>query len=459
MTTHLLGALVSALLATAPAQDPSWTAWYGCWRAEAAAAGEFLCITPDEGGVRMSTIQNGTIRAETRVITDGRARRVETETCEGSELAHWSADGRRVFLTSELSCDSSPARKVSGIFAITGPSEWLSVQTVTIEGRVSTRTVRYRAVDASALPDALASAVRTYRAAAADARTRLTGNVNADDVTEAVRAVDAPTVQEWLSATGQDFQLEDDDSPTTSGATYYTSALDYLGSANSGGQYSNRDYDYAPRERTTVVHHVVDRPVYVSRHVHWVDSCWSPWGYDSWGWRSWYRPGLSIRIGPVVIRRGPIIIGRVHRGPTIIRISDRDRYWQERYRERDRYYDRDRYTDRDRDRRDNGGRVTRDGYRNGEQRMQPPRESGIRLGLPTYPSDRRTEPTRSAPTTRSAQPRESRATPLAPSTRSSTPRAPSVRSSSSSRERSAPSRSSESSRSSSSGRTAKARTR
>src|SRR5688500_5006211 len=86
----LAGALVpSQAAAQSTNTDPNWTPWYGCWRAEAATPGEHLCIVPEGAGVRMATVQQGEVRAETRVITDGRARRVDTASCDGTELAHW----------------------------------------------------------------------------------------------------------------------------------------------------------------------------------------------------------------------------------------------------------------------------------------------------------------------------------------------------------------------------------
>src|SRR5687767_10974850 len=94
------------------AQGDDWLAWHGCWQAEAAAAGEYLCIVPDgAAGVRMATIAAGAVVAESRVVTDGRARRVQTDGCSGSEVAFWSADYHRVFLTSDLTCEADVERR------------------------------------------------------------------------------------------------------------------------------------------------------------------------------------------------------------------------------------------------------------------------------------------------------------------------------------------------------------
>lgn len=318
----------SALLSAAPvvAQADDWLAWQGCWQAGGAPAGEFLCIVPDVAGgavgVRMITVADGAIVAESRVITDGRARRVQTEGCDGSEVAFWSADYHRVFLNSELSCEAGVTRQASGVFAITGTDSWLSVQAVTIDGRTATRTVSYAAVTDAAAPATVRSALRRSVQDRMAARIRTLSPINAEDVNEAVERIDAAAVQEWLSATGQPFQLADDFAPVV-GDVVTRSALDHTG-------YFTQHRPQSVRE----VVHVVERPVYVTHtHVHEYRyrTCWdpffsgvviglgsvrigvghahcgrsylthySPWGYDLYGWR-------FVHTRPIVIDRRPII--------------------------------------------------------------------------------------------------------------------------------------------------------
>src|SRR5262245_44721696 len=82
-----------------------WLAWQGCWHADGAPAAEVLCVVPDGAGIRMVTLEDGAVRAESRVIADNRSRTISQEGCRGSEVARWSADRRRVFLISQLTCE------------------------------------------------------------------------------------------------------------------------------------------------------------------------------------------------------------------------------------------------------------------------------------------------------------------------------------------------------------------
>ena len=311
--------------------DRGWLPWQGCWRAEGASEAEKLCIVPDGAGVRLITLEGAAVRVESRVVTDGRARAVNQEGCTGTELANWSADGQRVFLTSDLSCEGGARRRVTGIFAMSGAAEWVSAQAVTIGDQTAARSVRYFAIPPGNLPAAIANALPNARSIAG-AREGLSVVVDADDITEAVNRVDAAAVEEWLTITGQPFQLADDLQPTqvTGGSV---SALDMV----SRGSYYNQD-SYSTNEvvhvveRPTVIHHTtyvntvyrscwdpwfagyvtITRGVYLGIGSNHYGSCgrhyysrYSPWGYDLWGWRHVRQPIIIVRNNTPIIHRPP----------------------------------------------------------------------------------------------------------------------------------------------------------
>jgi hypothetical protein len=374
-------------ITTASAQTPanSWLAWQGCWRADGAPAGELLCIVPDGAGVRMITLENNTVRAESRVIADNRPRPIKQDGCTGSEVARWSADHRRVFLISQLTCEQNVARQVSGLFAITGPGDWVSAQAVTIEGRTATRSVLYLAVEPTNLPPAIASAIRADRAAVQAARAAALAEVTEAEITEATTNIEPSAVQEWLNATGQPYQIAgaETTTPTT------MSALDLVGRA-ANGVYQDE-----------VVEEVVERPVtYVNTtYVNVVRSCWdpfyagyviggpfgvsygrslcgghyysrySPWGYDLFGWHWISRPIVIVRGGPTIIRTSPV---HIRRGGTVRRDWDDRRGWDDR-----------RNGDERRD--FDGARATRDGYTRDNTRDNRFQNDGTRstTGRPT----------------------------------------------------------------------------
>jgi len=438
------GAVLSLHPAAAEAQGhaASWTPWLGCWQADGAPTGEYLCIVPDGEGVRMLTVAEGAVRADAQVVTDGRARDIRQDGCTGSESAHWSRDGRRVFLGSSLNCEGGFTRRASGIFAFSGPDEWVSVQTVTIEDRVATRTVRYHAIQPLDLPAAVAAQVRSGAASALTARQSVLAAVTEADVNEAAASVDPTAVQEWLDATRQPYQIGNE----VESAVVSASALDLTAG-------SNFETLHPQPTNVRIVERVVERPVYVHEHVHVVRRCWdpfaagyvdvfggwgwgitvgtpgcrrayysrySPWGYDLYGWRVVHRPIVIVRNAPIIVR-----------------VRDRD-YWRNRdyWRDRDWTRDRDRYDRGPARPRDgwNNGRITRDGYQSGgrpsERTNQPGRivRSVNNTNTPRVerPSERSSDP-------RVARPREPNTEPRAPrpSQRSAEPRATPTRPSSS----------------------------
>jgi hypothetical protein len=338
---------ITALSLAAPAAaqltpTAGWQPWFGCWRATDAPADETLCIVPDGAGVRMVTLSDGMVRADSRIVADGQPRRSDRDGCSSTEIGRWSADRRRIFLTSETSCDGDVSRTVSGMLAFLQPSEWLSVQTVTgNDGAVATRSVHFRRV--TNVPSAIASALTGTTVV----RSGVVAPIAEADVSEAMEYVDADAVQEWLRAADAPFEV------ASGSQSARWSALDQVGRVS-------RDVKYVERD----VVRIVERPVYVVRSYgrrHY-SSCWTPWGYDHYGWRA----GPIIRISlPIIINRGySTRYGNRYYSPRD-RYNGYDRYDRDRY-DRDRYdrdrsdrYDRSRDSDRGRD---NDGRVTRGGY-------------------------------------------------------------------------------------------------
>jgi hypothetical protein len=360
LASALTAPAASATSSTEIQFEDDWLAWHGCWQPDGATNGERLCVVPDGAGVRMITVQGNAIVAESRVIADGRERAVRYEDCNGTEVAYWSADGRRVFLSSELTCGQGVRRTASGVFAFTSAREWVSVQAVTIDDQTATRTVRYAAAAATGLPASITNAFGGSLSARNAARQIALQAIDEDDISEAVNTIDPVAVRAWLDETNQPYQL-DAEVQNVSGQVAYTSALDQVGRMSNPVVYKTRE-----------VVHVVERPVVHRTYVtHVVRSCWdpfysgwafgygrvvtvgvsygypcggyyysrySPWGYDLYGWRYVHAPVLYVRHAPIIIRRG----SGHHHYTRVIR-HDRDRDWR-------------------------GGRVTRSGYTQGGSR-------------------------------------------------------------------------------------------
>lgn len=345
MKISVLFALPLALSVAGPAAAQSysnndWQSWYGCWRADNAPAGELLCIVPDGAGVRMVTLVDGAARADSRILADGQARRSQADGCSSAETARWSRDRQRVFLSSEMRCGQGVTRNVRGMLAFIGPEEWVSVQTVTTNDGTATRAVRFVPARGARIPAAIAAVLesRTF------ASVLSAPQIDESDVTEATSYVDAAAVQEWLRLGDAPFEIADR-SQYVNG-----SALDQIGRMSQDVRY----------EREVV--QIVERPVYIVRTYgrRYYSTCWTPWGYDHYGWR----------VTPFIHIRFPIIVHRDYRD----RYYVRDRYdYRDRYDRRDRNDYHDRYGNRDRYTRDRDDNRARIDYT--DRTARPPRDS------------------------------------------------------------------------------------
>jgi hypothetical protein len=197
--------------------DPRWAAWLGCWQPSPASVADlpaslpFVCVSPTNvsSAVEIATIANGAVVTHDTVDASGKQRPVEKQGCSGWQRAEWSADVRRVFLRSELSCAGGVTRTSTGILAMSPTGEWLDVQSINAGSSSGVRAMRYHGAGAASikLPPGVIDvsagrdlAVQTARAAAGTA-------LNVGDVVEAVKRVDTAVVQTWIVQRGVRFVL------------------------------------------------------------------------------------------------------------------------------------------------------------------------------------------------------------------------------------------------------------
>jgi hypothetical protein len=209
-----LAALVTTLHFGAPPpapQDGSLMAWHGCWRAvgESAPLGELLCIVPgaDASEVRMQTFVDGVPGAATTLRVDGVARPVDEGGCTGTRVARWSADGRRIFLRTDLDCAGMP-RTSTGIIGMISEREWVDAQSSAVGPQSAARVLRYRATGAADVPAELRAQLPAGRDLLSEAgRLHAAAELQLDDVVEAARVVAAPALQGFLAERGQPFAM------------------------------------------------------------------------------------------------------------------------------------------------------------------------------------------------------------------------------------------------------------
>lgn len=215
LTTFTTAACLAGMLATAslasaqtapsagPKLDARFNSWLGCWRLEddLAGTGARMCITPDQGGVRLQTVVGTQRGIDELVIPDGAARPIVDSECKGTERAEWSNDGTRVFRSTDVTCPNESPRTIKSVaFLAPGPM-WINVQHISGESAANVRAQRYR----RAANQNLADGSRAAQPASSPIAGDLTWSV--EDVIEASGKLPAEALQAALADVRQKFDI------------------------------------------------------------------------------------------------------------------------------------------------------------------------------------------------------------------------------------------------------------
>ncbi|MBT8335969.1 MAG: hypothetical protein KJO11_05155 [Gemmatimonadetes bacterium] len=204
----LAAAASLALVSGASGQsDDAWFAYLGCWES-LDGAGPALCIRPTLDGVELTRVADGEIVDREPISSGPRAAISEREGCRGEHTAAFSADSRRVFLTSEYACEGGTNRSERGIFALLGPDELLDVRSVDVDGEAVAWVQSYRAASPTIGQEAGVADLPRPGMALETARRSVARSIDVDDVIEAHEAVGAAATEAWVAETGDRFDLD-----------------------------------------------------------------------------------------------------------------------------------------------------------------------------------------------------------------------------------------------------------
>ena len=198
-------------LASAQDMDSRWLPWLGCW--EAADAGQeapMLCVRPNEegNGVDLVTWTDGEIISTETIQTDGVPRQAQRDDCRGIEEARFSDDARRVYMSSQYTCDNGTERAATGLIAMINPMEWVDIKVVESQGQKVPWSLRYRLARSSRVAEAGMENVVADRAVAVkEARILASARLTADDLIEAAGKVDPEAVEALVVARGDPFDV------------------------------------------------------------------------------------------------------------------------------------------------------------------------------------------------------------------------------------------------------------
>jgi hypothetical protein len=207
--------------------DSRWQPWIGCWQAAAPQMdgitfsqprtddASLVCVVPSTGSdaaassVNVLTVAKGKIVSRDTIEATGRQVARTRDACNGVEDAAWSADGHRLYVSSDFSCPGNLKRTSSGLFAISPAGQWVNVQEVNAGGNKGVRTLRYVPAAASAeVPAEIAEMLRAGGVAQTTARAAAGAPLTTADIVEASHKVDPMVVEAWIVDRGQSFDVD-----------------------------------------------------------------------------------------------------------------------------------------------------------------------------------------------------------------------------------------------------------
>ena len=217
-----LGTLaLAALTGSAVAQEAEtrlgWQPYLGCWarpahivdvdRPEGEEAEDgVLCFVASGSDVEMLTIANGQVTHREPFPADGQPRTVEQDGCRGTETARFSDDRRRIYTTSEVTCEDGTPRRSTGIISMPSLSEWLDVRAMEVDGRATAWSQWYQRTSTDALDDlGIESGQFETPLAVRGASMYAAARIMIDEVIDASRNAHPKAVEAWLAEVGQPF--------------------------------------------------------------------------------------------------------------------------------------------------------------------------------------------------------------------------------------------------------------
>lgn len=344
-----LGVLaLAALPGLAVAQEAEtrlgWQPYLGCWaqpahlvdidRPEGEATEEgVLCFVASGSDVEMITILDGAITHREPFPADGQPRTVEQDGCLGTETARFSDDRRRIYTTSEVTCEDGVPRRSTGIISMPGLSEWLDVRAMEVDGRATAWSQWYQRTGTDALEDlGIESGQFETPLAVRGASMYAAARIMIDDVIDASRNAHPKAVEAWLAEVGQPFAgLDADQLVRLADAGVPGEVIDVVVAVSFPERFAlNRQDAYAERGDA-----IYPRTVWLQRdygpfgYGHFNRYGYnSPYGYYGsrygygsywggyYGWGGGYYTPVVVDVTRTERRQGgKVVAGRGYRGP------------------------------------------------------------------------------------------------------------------------------------------------
>jgi hypothetical protein len=317
----MMSAIVLAALLSTMSGEASWVPWYGCFSliedevrspvfgeeldpgAESTREG-LVCLTPDEGGVRVRTFSGDEAFLEEVLVADGTRQEVTKGSCRGWERLDWSKDGQRLYSHSELTCEGGRTRSVSGVSLIDDRSQWLELQSI---GEGDARAVllrRYRPasedVSLAYAPELTLEVLRDAARARAEASV---ARLSIDDIIDASSRIEPDAVEAMLVERGGRFPIDRKRLLELSEASVPPRVIDLMVALSFPDHFAvSREPSYGGGGLGGGYSALYD-PFYSSAFAH-------PYYYAPFGYYYWYAPWRPIQVVPPEGASGRVVAGQ-----------------------------------------------------------------------------------------------------------------------------------------------------
>ncbi len=287
-----------------------WGPFQGCWQSQSADEAEgILCLVASGQDVEMLTIVEGSVAFREPFAADGLTREIERDGCQGTESARFSGDRLRLYTASDVACAGEAPRRSTGIITMTGPSDWLDVRAIEVNGATTAWSQHYRRTSSHVLADlGLVDVIAPVDPFALRGIGHAPDLVTVDHVIDASRNVKSEAVEGWLVEMGRELAgLDAEDLIRMDDAGVSAAVIDVV-VAVSFPEHFAVDSD---EDRRDGHYGYWGSPFYYR-------SYYGGWGYGRYGYHGgyggYYNP-VVVTVGPNRRSGGQMVAGKGYRGP------------------------------------------------------------------------------------------------------------------------------------------------
>ncbi len=293
-----------------------WQPFLGCWQADGAEAElGILCFAAVGNQVEMLTIADGAITHREPFPADGQPRQIEQDGCIGTESASFSADQRRIYTASEITCQGQSPRSGTGIIFMPSAGEWVDVRSSHARGEEATAWAQwYVRTDESQLNElGIRSGRATGPLAVRGVSAFTMAPITIDDVIDAWENVDEKAVEAWVAEVSQEFAgLDSEDLLQLDAAGVSGDVIDIVVAVSFPERFAVREDDQRyPARYVGGLRPLWADPYYYGYNSYGYGGLYSPYGYS--GGYGRYYPYRTVIVDVTPVPRntgGRVISGR-----------------------------------------------------------------------------------------------------------------------------------------------------